>query len=171
MIFVSDLPTRFWSDAAEYTTQILICTPPRLNEYQTSPLVVITEKSPGLRDVVAFGASSTARRDPKQSTLQKRARQLKQRRLHFDSQFGNVASIGSSAKLTPRKECDVCLRSRGLKEARTFQAAQTYREFHVRSYRVHVGPKELLEIPSEPDAAWWTATELEELVALIANAT
>lgn len=73
MIFDSALPTSFWSDAAEYATYILNRSSSRSNEDRKSPLEVITGKSPGLRDVVAFGASCTVRRDPKKKPLQKRA--------------------------------------------------------------------------------------------------
>ncbi|CAI5726220.1 unnamed protein product [Hyaloperonospora brassicae] len=73
MIFASGLPLTFWGDAAEYSTYIMNRSPTNLNPKRASPLEVLTNKSPDLRNIVVFGSHCTVYRDPSKNTFARRA--------------------------------------------------------------------------------------------------
>uniref|UniRef100_A0AAV1V1Z5 Uncharacterized protein n=1 Tax=Peronospora matthiolae TaxID=2874970 RepID=A0AAV1V1Z5_9STRA len=74
MIFASNLPLSFWGDAAEYASYILNRSKTKSNPGCASPLEILTGKAPVLTDIVAFGSTCTAHRDPKNKSLGERGK-------------------------------------------------------------------------------------------------
>ncbi|CAI5732629.1 unnamed protein product [Peronospora farinosa] len=73
MIFASRLPLTFWGNAVKNAVYILNRRPTSANLCRASPLQVLTEVAPDLRDVVVFGSTCTAYRDPRKDSLAQRA--------------------------------------------------------------------------------------------------
>ena len=69
MIFASNLPLSFWGEAAEYASYILNRSRTKSNPGSASPMDILTNKVPVLTDIVAFGSTCTAHRDPKIKSL------------------------------------------------------------------------------------------------------
>ncbi|CAI5725768.1 unnamed protein product [Peronospora destructor] len=53
---MSRLPVSFWGDAVEYAAYILKRSPTSANAKRASPLEVLAEHAPELRDIVVFGS-------------------------------------------------------------------------------------------------------------------
>ncbi|KAJ8574562.1 hypothetical protein ON010_g4652 [Phytophthora cinnamomi] len=73
MVFESKLPLKFWRDAVQYAAFVLNRSPISANFERKFPLAVLTGQMLSLGEIVAFGSSSTVRRDPRKNSFAQRA--------------------------------------------------------------------------------------------------